>query len=138
MKDVKLSCRSEILSGTLTLSEETTADGKQLCSLELAFAGKRISASGLDFFEALLSLRRQLEQESTFLLVYGASRSVWPSGMTRSMGSGSRAYRITLGKPALGKDMVSIFESGPDVEPATIAEQERYRDEWFASLGFHL
>ena len=132
---VTLRSGSARIEGTLARLEETLENGEAQCKLELSFAGRRISGRGRDFFEALLEVRRTLEPEATFLLVYGASRNVWPSGMARSMGAGLKAYRMTMGNQALLKDLVGIFESGPDVEPATIAEQERYRDEWFASLG---
>ena len=125
----------EHIEGTLARREEPLENGEQQYELVLSFAGRRISGSGRDFFEALLEVRRALEPEAMFLLVYGASRNVWPSGMARSMGAGLKAYRMTMGKQALLKDLVGIFESGPNVEPATIAEQEKYRDEWFSSLG---
>jgi len=32
-------------------------------------------------------------------------------------------------------DLVNIFESGPDVEPCTVAAQRRFMDEWFKSIG---
>ena len=53
-------------------------------------------------------------------LCYGASRSVYPSGMCRDMAAGLEAYNMQMGKPAGLEDMVNIFESGPDVEVATV------------------
>jgi hypothetical protein len=32
-------------------------------------------------------------------------------------------------------DLVHIFESSAGIEAATIAEQEHFRDQWFASLA---
>lgn len=132
---VTLLCRSESMAATLVQSEDALASGEPICRLELSFGGRRILASGSDFFEALLSLRRQIEADGTLLNVYGASRNVWPSGMSRSMGLGLKAYRMTKGKQALMRDLVNIFATGPDVEPVTVAEQEKFKDEWFASLG---
>lgn len=126
---------AERLAATLVQSEEEGEGGESVCHLVLSFGGSGFSASGTDFFEALLSLRRQIEPEGMRLNVYGASRNVWPSGMSRSMGLGLKAYRMTKGKQALSQDLVSIFASGPDVEVVSIAEQEQFKNEWFASLG---
>jgi hypothetical protein len=120
---------------TLVQSEEEREGGEPVCHLALSFSRSDFSASGTDFFEALLSLRRQTEPQGIRLNVYGASRNVWPSGMARSMGLGLKAYRMTKGKQALSKDLVNIFASGPDVEPVSIAEQEQFKNEWFDSLG---
>jgi hypothetical protein len=51
--------------------------------------------------------------------------------MARDMGSGLRAYKMTLGQPASRQDLVDIFATGPDVVPATIVEQEAFRDQWW-------
>lgn len=124
----------ELVEGTLR-AVERSSNSEAPCQLELWFAGKLVIGSGPDFFEALRGIRRTLEQEGIFPLVYGASKNVWPSGMARSMSAGLSAYRMTKGKQALTEDLVKILESGPDVEPSTIAEQEQYKNEWFASLG---
>jgi len=126
---------SESLVGTLVQSEEEVEAAEPMCRLALSFNGNHVSASGPDFFEALLSLRGQIEPGGIRLNVYGASRNVWPSGMSRSMGLGQTAYRMTKGKQALTRDLVNIFATGPDVEAVTIAEQEQFKNEWFASLG---
>jgi hypothetical protein len=66
-----------------------------------------------DFFSALCALRRGIEPLR--LRCYGASLSVYPSTMSRSMGCGEKAYRLTMGRPGRIADLVSIFEDGPDV-----------------------
>lgn len=105
------------------------------CAIELSLNGRKIKAAAEHYFAALLQLREELEKESTFLLVHGASRDVWPSGMAMEMGGGLVAYRMRMGKQALRSDLVKIFESGPEVQPCTVAEQRKFRDEWFNSLG---
>jgi hypothetical protein len=80
-------------------------------------------------------VRRTLEAEGLLVNTYGASKNVWPSGMARSMGAGLKAYRMTPGKPSSLADLVPIFEVGPDVEPVTVAEQQKFCDQWFVSLG---
>ncbi|MBK8170427.1 MAG: hypothetical protein IPK60_08790 [Sandaracinaceae bacterium] len=46
--------------------------------------------------------------------------NVFPSGMSRSMGHGTMAYRLTLGLPALRAHLTSIFEASPELVPATV------------------
>ena len=88
-----------------------------------------------DFFDALLSVRAELEAKGLLIAVLGASREVWPSAMSRQMGGGLRAYRMVMGKQALTRDLVDIFEASSDVVPVTIRDQMAFRDAWFDSLG---
>jgi len=80
-------------------------------------------------------IRRSLEQSSWHLLCYGASKNVYPSGMSRGMGSrGHMAYKLQFGQQARMADLVNIFDTGPDVQPASVAEQQEYFEEWLRSL----
>ena len=45
--------------------------------------------SGADLFDALIALRRRLEDLGCRLLCAGARRDVYPSGMSRTMGGGT-------------------------------------------------
>ncbi|MDO5654091.1 MAG: hypothetical protein Q4G39_08305 [Brachymonas sp.] len=103
--------------------------------IEVTLDGARFFGRGDDYFDAMIEARKQLEASGLLLGIYGASRNVWPSPMSRSMGEGIKAYRMTMGRQALSKDLVHIFDSGPDVLPSTIAEQEAYKNAWFDSLG---
>lgn len=55
------------------------------------------------------------------------------SGMGRDMGLGMKAYRMIIGKHARIGDLLGIFDVGPDVTPATVAEQEEFFEEWLKS-----
>ena len=50
-------------------------------------------AEGPDLFEALQAVRRRLEDAGMLLCCQGARADVFPSGMSRQMGGGRRAYR---------------------------------------------
>jgi len=126
---------AQSLEGTLVQAHTVGTNAEVVCTLHLTFEDGEVTGSGPDYFEALVVIRRQLERTGKLMCVYGASKNVWPSGMARSMGLGLKAYKMTKGKQALSRDLVSIFKSGPDVEPSTVAEQENFRDEWFASLS---
>ncbi len=54
--------------------------------------------------------------------------------MSRSIGAGLKAYRLTAGRQALTSDLVSIFDSGPDVIPSSVAKQKEYFNDWIRSL----
>ena len=116
-------------------TSQESPDRAQACLLTLVVEGKQFGASGRDFFEALVSIRRLLEPMGLLLNIYGSSRNVWPSGMARDMGQGLRCYKLTLGsKPSL-QDLVDIFTTGPDVVPVTVAEQEAFVQRWLNSIG---
>jgi len=66
---------------------------------EILFSGAGMVRSpfqGNDLFDAFLSLRQKLEEMNFRLLCAGSRHNVWPSGMSRSMGGGRKAYPRTL------------------------------------------
>jgi hypothetical protein len=102
--------------------------------LALKFAGRELVASDSDYFAAMCAIRRELEKEGLIPYCYGASRNVYPSGMGRDMGSGLKAYQMVLGRQAKMDHLVFIFDSGPDVEPVSVDEQEAFVQQWFESI----
>ncbi|MFC5743573.1 hypothetical protein [Dyella tabacisoli] len=103
--------------------------------LRLEFNERVLEAiAGNGYFRALCELRIKLEVDGLLLACYGASENVYPSPMIESMGCGERAYRLTLGKPALRQDLVSIFDFGSDVVPVTVKDQQRFYELWLKSL----
>jgi hypothetical protein len=88
--------------------------------------GISAQGAGVDFFEALCRVREQLELSGRRLLCYGASLDVFPSGMTRDMDAGLLAYRLKVGVKSGPEDLVDLLGSGPDIQPATVKEQETY------------
>ncbi|HEX8209841.1 MAG TPA: hypothetical protein VF584_06605 [Longimicrobium sp.] len=121
--------------GTVEEARVSLAAADGACRLSLTHQGRTLHAEASDYFEALCHIREVLEQDGTRLLCYGASRNVYPSGMARDMGAGLRAYRLTPGRHSSGAELQDIFATGPDVLPATVEEQRRYRDEWLVSIG---
>jgi hypothetical protein len=123
--------RSELQSWELTRLEEHASPLP--CTIELSLNGRKVTAAAEDHFTALLQLREMLEKEDAFLIVYGASRNVWATADLRSQGL--LAYRMGMDEQGPRMDRVNIFESGPDVQPCTVAEQRRLMDRWFKSIG---
>jgi hypothetical protein len=114
-----------ILDGTIEL-----IDGPPC---HLVFSAKGIGpflADGEDLFDALTALRLQLESCKCLLLCAGARTDVSPSGMSRGMSGGRKAYVTHIGKPALKNDVVDIFDyAGPDVV-GTVDQQMAYHKKW--------
>ncbi len=104
------------------------------CNLSFAYRGVQIDGTGLDFFDAFVEIRRQLEKEALFPFCYGASLNVYPSRMARQMSNGLKAYRLVSGTQAKQDDLVNIFEQGHDVIPASVENQQNFYREWLVSL----
>ncbi|KQZ65627.1 hypothetical protein ASD67_00495 [Sphingopyxis sp. Root1497] len=111
--------------------EEEVGDN---CRLICTVRGEGYRADEQDFFSALQAIRKRvLEPKGLVPFCYGASLKVWPSAMSRDMGGGLKAYKLEMGVQA--KQLVGIFEEGPDVIPSSVAAQEEFAREWFDSLG---
>lgn len=95
---------------------------------------ERYQISGRDHFDSLVILRRELEERGIQLLCAGACPNVQPSGMSRSMGGGTVAYRLIIGRPALREDLVEIFDEVEAEAVGTIEQQELYLRQWGESL----
>jgi hypothetical protein len=108
-------------------------DAENRCLLTCRYRGKTISSEATDFFEALISIRRQLQREGLVPHCYGASLNVFPSGMARDMARGLAAYRLTPGKHANRADLVKIFDEGTDVVPTDVDAQEQFYRDWLGS-----
>jgi hypothetical protein len=105
-----------------------------VCQVTLRYRDELFEAKASDFFEAFCKIRLQLEPKGLIPFCYGASLDVYPSGICRSMGTGMKAYRITHGRHALLTDLVSIFDSGSDVIPSSVANQKENFQAWLQSL----
>ena len=102
--------------------------------VRLVLGGEAVQAVAEDCFAALVELRRELEATGRLLVCNGSSLDVYPSGMSRSMGVGQKAYRLTMGRQALMADLVSIFETAPGVRPSRVDQQAAFFERWIASL----
>jgi hypothetical protein len=104
------------------------------CHLELILDdGRAFTAEASDYFDCLVSVRRDLEAEGLVVCCHGARRDVWPSGMARDMGAGLKAYVLTFGRAPGQGDLISIFAPADRAMIGTVAEQERRFEEWWAS-----
>ena len=124
---------SSLVKAQLTIWVESPGDPK-LVELLLETPDATYSVQERDFWVALIGLREFLEPKGLIPVVYGASRNATPSDKSRESGHGMHIYRLTMGKLAGREDLAHIFDTGIDVDPATIAEQEEFAQRWFDSL----
>jgi hypothetical protein len=118
---------------TLTVWE-APATSPTPAALRFEYDGTSIDVQARDYFSAMTAIRRRLEVDGRLLCCNGAGRNVYPSGMGLSMSLGALAYKHRLGERPTERDQVSIFDVDDDIEPSTVDEQDRFIEEWKASL----
>ena len=85
-----------------------------------------------DLFETLREMRKELESTGVQLLCAGARTDVWPSGMSRSMAGGRKAYILHIGKQAT--ERVDIFDYAEPKTIGTVQQQLDYFHAWIEAL----
>jgi hypothetical protein len=114
----------------LNLSLDTNAG---LWELQLEdLEGHPTSFRETDIYKAMQTLREYLEAKGCQLLCAGARPDVAPSGMSRSMGGGGKAYVMQMGKQAT--ELVDIFDYAEPGVVGTVKQQREFVETWFASL----
>ena len=80
----------------------------------------------LDFYECLRAFRRVIEPDGFRVLCQGARPNVHPSGISSQAGAWT-SYVLTLGQPALTKDLVGTFDPVEDIASVgTVEEQDEF------------
>ncbi|MGY3454494.1 hypothetical protein [Bradyrhizobium sp. USDA 4353] len=121
----------------IVTADEIMTEGREIYCISLVQGGEVETAqSDVDFFEAMIELRLELEKRGALLCCFGASQNVYPSGMQREMGPAILAYKMRLGEPSRRADMVNIFEADETVVPSTVEQQARFHRQWMD--GFRL
>jgi hypothetical protein len=90
---------------------------------------------GEDLFEALITLRAELEKTGQKILCSGSRVDVFPSGMSRSMAGGRKAYVMELGLPAT--ELVDILDYADPESIGSIEQQRQFHQEWIKSIKIH-
>ena|SRR5690349_21761421 len=106
---------------------------RPLCTVWLNWETYDFCSTADDFFRAFCRIRERLETIGASPHCYAASRNVRPSGLQRDMGLGLKAYKLTVNKRSSPAEVVRIFECGSDLEIVTVAEQDRFYQEWLES-----
>ena len=82
-------------------------------------------------FTALQEYRRILRSEGMDVNCYGALRNVYPSPM---MMKGTKAYQLTMNKPATMESVVDIFDYYNVDESSSVNSQDEFYQKWVSSL----
>ena len=91
--------------------------------IDVSVGESEYTAEGVDLFDALMQVRRQLEADGRIPCVAGARLDVYPSGMSRQMSGGRQAYVHVHGRRPDRDDLVDIFESADPADVGTIEQQ---------------
>lgn len=110
-------------------------EGEENVKIVLKIGDTFIAKQSDNYFEALIKIRRKLEKRKIKLLCKGCCTNVYPSGMLLGMGSGRKAYVLTIGKQAKKDSLVDIFEPCKIEEYATVDEQYSFFNAWCDSIG---
>lgn len=114
--------------------EVRVVDDDYLLSCNLPMTDELLTGQAEDCFAALQAIRRQAEGRNWKICCKGSRRNVWPSGMSRQMGGGIKAYVLEMGRQARLDSLVDIFDEDSLDSYSSVAEQEAYAREWFESL----
>jgi hypothetical protein len=98
------------------------------------FDGTRHRLEGLDLFGGLQQLCADFEALGCQVVCAGARPDVRPSGMSRSMSGGRKAYVLQLGHQARREDLVDIFSPAEPNQVGTVAQQKAHYRKWLESL----
>lgn len=132
-RDIAAQRNGQLLKARLTAEAPVSDDWSTCFRVVVYLEGQRFEGTGGDFLESLDVVRLQLQQTSTLLLVYGASRNGFAGGFARSSAQGRSLYIVELGKQP--DRIEDSFATGPDVDPCTVDEQVHFRDKFIASLA---
>jgi hypothetical protein len=90
-----------------------------------------VRGEGPDLFEALASVRRDLEIYGVVLACNGSRRDVFPSPMLRQASAGRFAYELTIPRSVARPAAVDIFAPAPESAVlASVDDQRAWFDRW--------
>lgn len=107
-------------------------DDDYLVACKLPGLNDVLTSQASDCFAALQGIRRKAEERGWRICCAGSRKNVWPSGMSRDMGGGFKAYVLTLGEQA--RSMVNILDPDKPESYCSVADQESFAKQWFGSI----
>ncbi len=104
--------------------------GDNPISIEVSIGSRVFLKTGVDYFEVLKELRRELEEYDVFLGCKGSCLNVYPSRMTSQMSNGLLAYELVMAKSTSDDDIINIFDPAELEDISTVEEQEEFHRNW--------
>ncbi|WP_339203904.1 hypothetical protein MHH56_22440 [Paenibacillus sp. FSL K6-3182] len=120
-------------NGEFYLFEEAPHNS-ELVLLQLFYDERQLFSESGCFFDALISIREELEKDNILIACNGATENVFTSPMQLSMGVGRKVYKLTVGEQARVNDVVDIFEFEKELRSVSICAQAEYYRGWLDSL----
>ena len=124
---------ADIVSAELELLEELPGE-LDVMGINLNIDGQISCFKGENFFDALLTLRKELEKRNMLILCNGAAENVYPSTMQLAMGDGRLAYKLYLGQQARMLDLVDIFEYDKSLDFVSVETQLKFYNKWIKNI----
>lgn len=112
---------------SVTHQDEPAGGWSRRCRVQIVWPDGDVEATDRSVYHAFAAVREQLEPLGLVPLCYGACPEVQVSGMAVEMSDGIIAYRLSDPRDGWGGPTVNIFDTGPDISPASVAEQREYR-----------
>ena len=109
----------------------TITDTVDVVTISVSLDSHLYKASADNEFSAFQKLRDMLLDNGIGLKCCGAMINAHQSGM---MATSDKVYLLTLGKPALLKDVATIYDYADIKEFPNTLEREKFVKEWFNSL----
>lgn len=108
--------------GPFDVDAEIATEPPWTLRLDLGDSGV-IQAEADDLFGALEAVRLRLEPSQILICCQGAQLNVFPSGMSRQMSGGRRAYALTPARRPESSDLVDIFDPADCTDVVTVEQQ---------------
>lgn len=112
-----------LVSDSATRTEQLKISTSPPWALVLSWGDVELASDGNDSFECLTNLRLELESKSWQICCAGARIDVYPSGMSRQMSAGRKAYVHSPDPSAGGNYLIDIFDASHRSICGTVAEQ---------------
>ena len=122
----------EILSAEITADEGETSDNVILTA---NVCGKEYFSKKMFYLESYMHLRDELLKDGFGLQCCGSLINADQSAMLADSYA-PQIYLTELGRPALMKDIIGIWDHCDITEFPTSAEQREFTEKWLGSLGF--
>ena len=113
----------------IIISDETETSDDIL--LTVKFDNNEIVGSSESYFEAFKKLKDKLLELKYGLKCKGSLPNVVQSGMAANS---DKIYIVELGKHALRKNLVSIYDYADIFEFSNSKEQDEFAEQWYSSL----
>ena len=128
--DVEINC-IDLTNNEIKFKMLIFIDDSEIVILKAKNNDSYYESKAEDIFTAFQKLKDILLENNIGMQCYGSMENVYPSPMMRT---GEKAYVLEIGKKALLKDIVNIFDYVETNKFSTSKEQDDYYNKWLKSI----